>query len=57
MFGAATIRTMDKAHQQKPGLSPPLAARVERKPNMDCLYSPVCVYGVTIDQAIWLILF
>ena len=25
----------------------PLAARVERKLNMDCLYSSACVYGVT----------
>ena len=32
----------------------PLAARVERKLNMDCLYSTACVYGVTaLTVAIW----
>ena len=34
----------------------PLAARVERKLNMDCLYSTACVYGVTaLTVAIWAI--
>ena len=36
------------------GLSPPLAARAERKLNMSCLYSTACVYGVTaLTVAIW----
>jgi hypothetical protein len=34
----------------------PLAARVERKLNMSCLYSTACVYGVTaLTVAIWAI--
>ena len=40
------------------GLTPavyrPFGGRVERKPNMSCLYSTACVYGVTaLTVAIW----
>jgi ABC-type transport system involved in cytochrome c biogenesis permease subunit len=32
----------------------PLAARVERKLNMSCIYSSACVYGLTaLTVAIW----
>ena len=42
--------------QRLPVFHRPLAARVERKLNMDCLYSSACVYGVTaLTVAIWAI--
>ena len=46
-LGAANWRSPRCGVSALPVFHRPLAARVEQKPNMSCLYSTACVYGVT----------